>query len=456
MTMFIRISLASLSLAFVLAGPALGASCTTNECHPALSGIKMPHAPVKDGDCQLCHKQRSSEHPLKGGKSFEMTGKGGDLCSQCHDSKVKQKLVHQPFKDGDCTSCHKPHGSSSRFLLEVGEIQTDLCLGCHDSAPFKQKFMHGPAAVGSCTECHNPHQAPEKGLLKAPIRDLCLKCHADFAKTLAEAPVAHPPVKEGPCTACHDPHGTAVVSFIKKKMPELCIDCHGHIGKKLANVKVPHKPVMQSGGCVNCHSAHYSKAKGMLAADEMSVCLSCHDKEIGTPVLKNIKEDLQGKKYLHGPIAKGTCKACHDPHGSDYFRMLPGNYPSSLYAPYTDGIYNACLKCHEKNLLRFPETSIYTGFRNGKRNLHYVHVANKQKGRTCRICHEAHASDNEKLIRKDGNQFGVWKIPLNFRITPTGGSCAPGCHRAFTYDRNKPVVYGGYSAAKQRTKVELK
>jgi predicted CXXCH cytochrome family protein len=237
---------------------------------------------------------------------------------------------------------------------------------------------------------------------------------------------------------------------MKKKVPDICIDCHAPIGKRLAKVKVPHKPVMQQGGCTNCHAAHYSKSKGMLSADEMTVCLSCHDNDkLGTPPLRNIKKDLEGKKFLHGPIQKGSCKACHDPHGSEYYRMLPGSYPQTLYAPYQDGIYGACLKCHEKNLLRFSETTIYTKFRNGNRNLHYVHVANKQKGRTCRICHEAHASNLGKLLREDGYQFGNWKIPINFKASGTGGSCAPGCHRAFVYDRDKAVRYGTYSSAKK-------
>ena len=37
--------------------------------------------------------------------------------------------------------------------------------------------------------------------------------------------------------------------------------------------------------------------------------------------------------------------------------------------------------------------------------------------------------------------FGDWKIPTRFAITPTGGSCAPGCHRRVLYDREKPVSY---------------
>jgi predicted CXXCH cytochrome family protein len=271
---------------------------------------------------------------------------------------------------------------------------------------------------------------------------MCLACHTDFAKAMKEAVFVHPPVKDDPCTACHDPHGTPVAGILKKKMPDLCTGCHDDIGKKVAKVKVPHKPLQHEAGCVNCHSAHFAQSKGLLPADEQTVCLGCHGKDdLGTPRLKNIRKDLAGKKHLHGPLGKGECKGCHDPHGSDSFRMLRGSYPADLYASYKDGIYGACLGCHEKNLLRYPDTTIYTAFRNGNQNLHYIHVVNSRKGRTCRLCHEPHASNGEKLISKEGTKFGDWKIPVNFSITPTGGSCAPGCHRAFKYDRKTPENY---------------
>jgi predicted CXXCH cytochrome family protein len=418
-------------------GRALADSCVTATCHGAIGALHNLHPPVKDGDCSSCHTQRVKEHPVTGVKSFALVAKGAELCSNCHTLPGKKKMVHAPVKEGDCVACHKPHGASGRFLLNSGEDRTALCTGCHDAEPFKQKYMHGPAAVGSCNACHDPHESNEKTLLKGKVRDLCLQCHSDFAQALQEAVFVHPPVKNDPCTACHNPHGSSVVMFLKKGMPDLCVGCHPKVGRTLAKVKVPHKPVMEQGGCANCHSAHFSKARKLLAADEMTICLSCHGKDnVGKPALQNIKAQMEGKKFLHGPIKKGQCTACHDPHGSDYFRMLAGNYPKTLYAPYQEGAYGACLKCHEKNLLKFPETTIYTKFRNGKRNLHFVHVAGR-KGRSCRVCHEPHASDGERLIRKEGAQFGGWKIPLNFKITSTGGSCEPGCHRAFKYDREK-------------------
>ncbi len=437
MLAFVPFALAALLL--TSAGNARGDSCVTSACHVEIAKIAVPHAPVKEGDCASCHNAVSKEHPIKGGKSFQLAAKGGALCTGCHDGLASKKLVHEPVKSGECTACHKPHGSSGRFLLEKGDDQNPLCTGCHDQATFQQRFMHGPAAVGSCTECHDPHQSQEKALLKQNVRDTCLRCHSDFNSQLKAAVFQHPPVKKDPCTTCHNPHGSGVPMFLVKKMPDLCISCHASIGKKIAEAKVLHKPIKSEAGCSSCHSSHFSKAKGLLAFTEMETCLSCHGTD--KPPLKNIKKEIANKKYLHGPLKNGECKGCHDPHGSNYFRMLGGNYPETLYAPYKDGLYDACLKCHEKNLLRFADTTIYTKFRNGNRNLHYVHVVNSRKGRTCRVCHAPHASSGEKLINVEGVQFGEWKVPINFKTTAAGGSCAPGCHRPLAYNREKAEDY---------------
>lgn len=431
-----------LALSLCAVPPALADSCITATCHPAIGALKNLHQPVKDGDCLMCHQQKAKEHPIKGGKSFELTAKGAELCTQCHEAMGKKKVVHSPVREGDCIACHKPHGASGPKLLDVGEDQTELCLGCHDSAPFKEKYLHGPVAAGDCTACHNPHEAAEKGLLKNPSRETCLKCHDDFAKAMKEATVIHPPVKEKPCTSCHNPHSSSVPYVLKQKMPDLCVGCHAGIGKKLKGSKLVHKPLLEEKGCGNCHSTHFAKAKGLLSAGEKDVCLGCHGTDnLGKPPLKNIKKELEGKKDLHGPIIKGQCVGCHDPHGSDFIRILAGNYPENFYTPYKEGRYDLCLKCHEKNLLRYQETTIYTKFRNGKQNLHYLHVADKHKGRSCRACHEPHAGDGQKLISKQGAVFGDWKIPTRFILTPTGGSCAPGCHRSLKYDREKPENY---------------
>lgn len=417
-------------------------SCMTAECHVAIRNLAQRHQPAADEECLSCHTRTAAEHPVKGAKSFGLVEEGAALCYQCHDAMGKKKVVHSPVKDGDCLSCHNPHGAANRYLLEVDKDLSELCFGCHDSDPFKRPSMHGPVAAGACTVCHSPHQADTKSLLKGPIRQLCLNCHKDFAGQLQAAQVVHSPVKDAPCTNCHDPHASAAPFVLKKKMPDLCFDCHAEVGKRVSKAKVKHKPVEEAGSCGNCHSTHFSQAKGLLPVEEKNLCLGCHGNgKLGNPPLKNIKKELEGKTHLHGPVQEGKCVPCHDPHGSDYFRLLTGSYPENLYSPYQEGVYDLCLKCHNKQMLRFEETTLYTAFRNGNRNLHFTHVSDKRKGRTCRICHEPHGSDGQKMINDQGSPFGDWRVPIHFKSTETGGSCAPGCHRPFNYDRNTPVNY---------------
>jgi predicted CXXCH cytochrome family protein len=178
-----------------------------------------------------------------------------------------------------------------------------------------------------------------------------------------------------------------------------------------------------------------------LPTDEKSLCLGCHGRDdLGNPLLRNMKKELEGKKYLHGPIRDGKCTGCHNPHGTNFFRMLRGNYPSDYYVPYNAGMYGACLICHDKAMLAAPETTSATKFRNGDRNLHFLHVSSR-KGRSCRACHEPHASNGPKLTAAEGSPFGAWKIPFRLTITDSGGSCSSGCHKSLDYDRKKPVAY---------------
>ena len=79
------------------------------------------------------------------------------------------------------------------------------------------------------------------------------------------------------------------------------------------------------------------------------------------------------------------------------------------------------------------EKTDFTMFRNGERNLHFVHV-NKEKGRNCSLCHDVHAAKNAQLIDTTV-KFGRWDMPLNYIATDDGGTCATGCHKELSYSR---------------------
>jgi predicted CXXCH cytochrome family protein len=417
-------------------------TCITDSCHANFKKTKVPHKPVNDGNCSACHKAiKDKTHPIKGEKTFELTGKISALCAKCHKPLGKKKNVHQPVKDGECLACHKVHGSDEKYLLDVGGDQAKLCYTCHDEKSMTGKFTHGPAVSGDCKTCHTPHESDKKGLLKGSMKTLCLECHDDFAQSMKSAKVLHAPVQIDDCSACHKPHASEFKYFLKKNVSDLCLGCHSKIAKKHNDSKVRHKPLAQPQGCGGCHNTHFSASKGLLIMNEKDMCLTCHGVDnLGNPPLRNIRKELANKPYLHGPLKKDRCTPCHDPHGSNSTRILKGNYPAQLYTPYKDDSFSLCMNCHNKNLLKFAETTVYTRFRNGSQNLHYVHVANKRKGRSCKLCHDTHASDGIKLLAPEGAPFGSWKIPLRLEMTETGGSCAPGCHRKYGYDRVKPVI----------------
>jgi predicted CXXCH cytochrome family protein len=245
------------------------------------------------------------------------------------------------------------------------------------------------------------------------------------------------------CTACHLPHASEQKMMLKTDTTDLCLDCHSQIRELIATAVTKHDAVSTGEACHNCHDPHGSDFTSLLLNNMVAVCLTCHDRKIeleGGQTLENMAAVLASGKSLHGPIAEDNCVACHQIHGGSNFRLLVKAYPPEFYAPFQEKRYALCFVCHEGDLVRDAKTTSLTDFRNGDVNMHYLHVNKKTKGRTCRACHETHASDKAKHIR-DAVPFGSggWELPINFEKTETGGRCSPGCHRPYAYDRVNPV-----------------
>lgn len=416
----IPLSLASLLAGLLLAPPAAAVepSCASPQCHEKLLKGKTVH-PVTES-CDTCHESVATPHPQKGKKTFKLGAPVAELCANCHDAFGKKAHVHPPVKDGECATCHDPHSSDQPKLLvsQVGE----LCGNCHsDHVEFK--VVHGPVSAGECTACHTPHESAEKALLLTKGDQLCFGCHTDIQEGLKKK-VVHAAVEAG-CTSCHNPHGSAQRKLLAEAGAALCFGCHGEMGEKVQKATVAHAPVASEKGCGSCHSPHATDQAKLLLQPEKDLCLGCH-KTILTKAMT----------VLHGPIAKGQCAPCHEPHGSPNPNLLVRGFPREPYVAYTDKEFDLCFGCHNRDLLRFPDTSFATGFRDGDRNLHFLHVNNKQKGRSCRLCHAIHGADNAALVAEKV-PFSQWSLPLKFVKSENGGSCAPGCHKPFSYDRKK-------------------
>jgi len=394
--------------------------CVTDKCHAKLLTGSTMHPPAEG--CEACHESTASPHPQKGTKTFKLTQEPPDLCYMCHEAfGGKKGTVHLPVKEGMCTTCHDPHSSNEPKLLT--QPMKELCGTCHaDHIDFK--VQHGPVSSGTCTACHSPHESTNDQLLLKEGEELCFGCHLDMPDLLKKKHV-HPALSGG-CTSCHNPHGSDYPKMLAAEGTEVCFACHPDIGEKVSTSTVAHPPVQGEDACASCHNPHASDNERMLLTPEKELCTGCH-----TDII------TKSMTVLHGPNNDGRCTRCHEPHGSQNQQLLVKPFPTDAYVPYTDSAYPLCFSCHKRDLLQYPETSFATNFRDGEKNLHYVHVNNKRKGRSCRLCHNFHGSSNPKLIA-DMVAFGKWKMPIKYVKTDTGGGCSPGCHKPLYYDRKTP------------------
>jgi len=263
-----------------------------------------------------------------------------------------------------------------------------------------------------------------------PQEMVCAECHSDRL----EYDVIHYPVEDA-CDNCHEATGAEHPGEIKgfklmDSTPELCFCCH----EETAPNDHPHIPVVK-GSCLDCHNAHGSSELVLLKSPDHELCLSCHNKSYSSDSFEtvNIRRLVKGKMLPHSAIDGGGCLACHQAHGSGLRKLLVELYPADDYLPAGTGEFGLCFLCHDTDLLEAEKTEWGTNFRNGKQNLHQLHIKG-DKGRNCRMCHNLHGSEQKFLIEKQVG-FGNWEMNMNFIPEEQGGSCQPGCHGKLSYSR---------------------
>jgi predicted CXXCH cytochrome family protein len=357
-------------------------------------------------------------------------------------------VQHKAIEQQGCVGCHDPHVSPTKFLLRADSAAA-LCAKCHVT-PMK-KHAHEPFASGQCTLCHQPHESTSAGLLRnAPaavpglvdnaatptgVTAHCFSCHTDIQKAAAQLPHVHKASIQN-CTTCHGPHATDFPHQLKKSVNDTCLSCHQAVQQQIAKSKVVHGAVAQ--GCDACHDPHASSQPNELRARMDKVCLTCHATEIKTAAGRTIPgmAAVLASKNLHGPVRAAGCSECHQPHAADQPNLLKRYYIDSFYASFDLNDYALCFSCHDKQLVLQPKTTTLTGFRDGQRNLHFLHVNRADKGRTCRTCHEVHGSDLPNHMASSVPFEGSnWAMPINYEQTADGGACTPGCHTRMTYRR---------------------
>lgn len=327
-------------------------------------------------------------------------------CVACHEKDVKRfakARLHAPVRAGDCSFCHLDHGPENRLVLLGREER--FCARCHDPLAAASLKAHGDYALAGshCTECHDPHGGAGAGFVYEQ---------------------RHPPFAEGDCGSCH---GKPAAGWkIAGDISEVCRGCHEEIGRE----KFPHTAIAAKG-CLGCHRAHAAREKALLRAKGPALCFTCHPRP---------RFALQ---TIHDPVREGDCAACHPAHGAANEHLLASPFPIEQYVSYAPERYGLCLECHDEGPLTDPERGGDTGFTNGVRNLHALHLRDRvskselgtrvQPGVTCRNCHEPHATESPRLIRRVLDCNGVPCLKIEFKKIGTGGKCLGGCHTVQSY-----------------------
>ncbi|MCK6456356.1 MAG: cytochrome c3 family protein [Phycisphaerae bacterium] len=407
-------------------------TCLGSGCHDDIVNRPVVHGPVLQRNCAACHtEQDAREH------TFRIAMPRERMCVGCHTLPMRD-IVHAPVAVGDCTGCHDPHGSEHRMMLRA-DPATQLCVTCHSDLGFlESKVVHGPVAAGACILCHDAHSSWHRALLTRAPEEGCTSCHAEVRDALRTQAHVHQPVVDGRCTDCHNPHASEAAALLRTDIGSLCLGCHEPIRLAIDSSDVVHGPASGDDACIDCHVGHASDLPKLQRNAQPDGCLSCHNQPLqdeSGQTLPDMATMLRTNPFHHGPIREGNCTACHDPHASSRFRLLSADYPPEFYAPFNEAHYRLCFGCHRPEMVTSATGVGVTNFRDGDRNLHHLHV-NQEKGRTCRACHEVHASESPFLIRRSvpfGNMN--WMLEINYTKLETGGSCAPGCHKPETYSR---------------------
>lgn len=260
----------------------------------------------------------------------------------------------------------------------------------------------------------------------------CTDCHSD----LVEFDRMHYPAEDA-CDNCHESTGASHPSDdslgfrLMDQVPVLCFYCHEESMQKA----VSHHPYAK-GDCLACHNPHGSAESFLFPMADPDLCLSCHNRAYRTDSTEtlNIRHLVRGRMTAHSAIEGGGCLSCHLSHGSELRVLLAASYPEEDYLPALTENFELCFLCHDTDLLDAEETEYATGFRNGSRNLHRLHIQGN-KGRNCRMCHNIHGSPLAFMV-EERVSFGNWEMRMNFIPEEEGGSCFPGCHGKESYRRN--------------------
>lgn len=410
----------------------------------------------------------SDDHPI----SFAYTS---SLAAQQGELKDPQTLPAEVnLEDGQmlqCTSCHNPHQDPYGKFLVMSNLNSALCVACHDKTGWTTSThaTEASTAENGCQNCHQPHGAPgAKHLLQSAGEEgNCLNnCHNG---TGAGINIQSPSNQfyNHPMNYATGVHDITENPLTMSKHVE-CVDCHNPHQVNDQGAPLDSPPSV-NGRLTGVKGISISGAVIDQANNEYEVCFSCHADNafvssfVVPRVISETNERLRfdpANPSFHPVAAIGKnsnvpslrpgysessmvyCTDCHGsdssikaggtgadgPHGSIYPHILIARYEQDSYLSYNASNYSLCFRCHDPNAL-FSSISTFGG---GMRNGHQTHV--QRFGIPCSACHDPHGvpiargattTNNAHLINFDSR----FVDPATANYNSVTRSCTVSCHR---------------------------
>jgi len=339
--------------------------------------------------------------------------------------------THSVGKRGACVNCHWPHG----WPDDDPPVDLDGNGALDDDYPKLWVERYDVA---------DDHSDPDDA------EDLCYTCHdgtpaatdirGDFLKGSNGTDIFHHPVMDSEqsagrsveCVDCHNPHkatpanryagvdgveldGTVTDTVEEATQYKLCFNCHGDTynsarantsNKRLdfntGNDNSGYHPVTQVGRNLSANLATQLADSGSgLTTSSTIRCTDCHNSDAtdGTP----------------GPVVDSPTLT-QGPHGSDNALILRANFTTD----YSNGGWSndnaaLCFLCHDQGRLlsRKWDDGARTNFYqdNGKDNLHWHHLSNKNVTSSCLSCHfDIHSNRTASNTQYRYGSSGNWNI----------------------------------------------
>ena len=217
----------------------------------------------------------AAEHPVPLPKDVQDKN-----CLECHEEKTKGKAVHSAIAMG-CSTCHNVKSDGTTTTVELVAPKNELCFTCHEKS--KEEVLHKPYEQGQCVTCHSPHSSDFPKQTRAEGNGLCLACHAD--RNVSSDKVSLFASQE-----------ISVQEFAE--VPKILPNDKAQIGHPFASHPVsgmadPTNPA-QKISCLSCHEQHASSQQNLIRTAKSDkhgdVCNGCHQAYEAQKRAENLKK----------------------------------------------------------------------------------------------------------------------------------------------------------------------